>query len=300
MEPDELANLALQTGYRIDLDWSRHGPDGSLTMVAAAVATMERPCAPCRADRRCTAGAAVDWAGYVNGARRRQARRLVPVLRAALGERLPEYMVPASFVFLDALPLTPNGKIDRQALPAAQTGRRELRSAYIAPRDAMEEALCGLFAKVLGVPQVGVVDNFFDLGGHSLLATRLVAQIRAALDVALPVRAVFATPTVAGLAPQVRQKSGGTRAALRPMSRPTQLPLSYAQQRLWFLYHLEGPSATYNIPMAVRLTGALDIDAVRAALRDVATRHEVLRTTFPEVDGVPRQEIHPPAETVQS
>jgi amino acid adenylation domain-containing protein/non-ribosomal peptide synthase protein (TIGR01720 family) len=291
-DPRELWALARQTGYRIDLDWGQHDLDGSLTLVARRCDDSGTP--GCALPRPAQPPRAPDWKRDVNGTARRRVRRLAPVLRAALGERLPEYMIPASFVFLDAMPLTPNGKIDRNALPAAEAGRRELQSAYVAPRDSTEEALCGLYATVLGVPQVGVEDSFFDLGGHSLLATRLVSRIRAALDVQLPVRALFETPTVAGLATRIRQDSGGGRLVLVPRPRPEELPLSYAQQRLWFLYHLEGPSPTYNIPMAVRLTGPLDIAALRGALADVVTRHEVLRTIFPETDGIPRQQILPP------
>jgi amino acid adenylation domain-containing protein/non-ribosomal peptide synthase protein (TIGR01720 family) len=215
-------------------------------------------------------------------------------LRAALAEKLPDYMVPSAFVFLDALPRTPSGKTDRGALPAPELGQEARASAYVAPRDPEEKALSELFAQVLNVPEVGIDDNFFVLGGHSLLATRLVARIRGALGVEVPVRALFEKPTVAELAALLRQGGGDTRPALSRMDRPDPLPLSFAQRRLWFLHQMEGPSPTYNLPVVLRLTGALDVECLRAALADVVTRHESLRTVFPDTGPVASQRILDP------
>ncbi|MEV0493748.1 amino acid adenylation domain-containing protein [Streptomyces atratus] len=215
-------------------------------------------------------------------------------LRAALAEKLPDYMVPSALVFLDALPRTPSGKTDRGALPAPEPGQESrAAAAYAAPRDAEEKALCDLFAQVLGVARVGIDDGFFALGGHSLLATRLVARIRATLGAEIPVRALFEKQTVAGLAELLRQGGGDARPALVPMTRPDPLPLSFSQRRLWFLHQMEGPSPTYNLPVVLRLTGALDVDCLRAALADVVARHEALRTVYPDTGTACQQVLDP-------
>ncbi|MEW2569465.1 amino acid adenylation domain-containing protein [Streptomyces sp. NPDC047070] len=222
------------------------------------------------------------------------AGRLIKVLRAGLAERLPEYLVPSVLMLIDTIPMTTNGKVDRQALPApTYTGDGSGRS----PRDDREALLCDLFTEVLGVDRITIDDSFFDLGGHSLLATRLVSRVRTALGVELPVRALFEAPSVADLAQRL---TGGTRArpALERAVRPATLPLSHAQQRIWFEHSLEGPSPTYNMPFAFRLTGDLDTAALRAAVDDLVARHEPLRTVFPVVDGVPEQYVRPAAEAI--
>ncbi len=204
-------------------------------------------------------------------------------LRAWLADRMPSYMVPAAVVVLDAFPLTPNNKIDRAALPAPtlapdSAGRR--------PASPTEEILAAVFAEVLGLPAVGVDDDFFVLGGHSLLAARLIGRIRASLGLELPIRALFESPTVAGLVGHLRtHRSGRPRPPLRRCAPDGPLPLAPAQARLWFLYRLEGPAPTYNIPMALRFGGRLDVDALQAALADLVGRHETLRTVFPDRHG---------------
>ncbi|MFJ6017683.1 amino acid adenylation domain-containing protein, partial [Streptomyces sp. NPDC092952] len=213
------------------------------------------------------------------------------VLRSAVADALPDYMVPSAFIVLDALPLTANGKLDRARLPVP-----ELRSAGRAPRSPREEILCGLFAEITGAEQVSVDDGFFDLGGHSLLATRLVNRIRSAFGAELTVRQLFEAPTVAGLTEVLDAGTGrpARTGVTRIVPRPTRVPLSFAQRRLWFLDRFEGPSATYNIPTALRLSGPLDHDALRAALADVAERHESLRTVFAEdADGAYQRVLDP-------
>ena len=208
-------------------------------------------------------------------------------LRAHLGRSLPEHMVPSAFVVLDRLPLTPNGKLDRRALPAPEARVGSVRRVARTPQ---EEILCGLFAEVLGLERVGIDDNFFALGGHSLLATRLISRIRSTLDVELSIRSLFEAPTVEALVQRLGD-ARPARAALRALARPAEIPLSYAQRRLWFLDRLEGSSATYTIPLALRVRGVLDRAALEAALGDLVERHESLRTIFPDTLGVPRQVI---------
>ncbi|POM24997.1 Tyrocidine synthase 3 [Actinomadura rubteroloni] len=209
-------------------------------------------------------------------------------LRARLAERLPDYMVPSALVVLDALPVTANGKLDRAALPAP-----EAAAPGRAPETPAEALLCELFAEVLGVPEVGADDSFFDLGGDSLLAMRLLARVRAVFAAEIGVRALFADPTPAGVARNIGEQVEDDRPPLVAGPRPDVVPLSFGQQRMWFLNRLEssGEGAGYTIPLALRLTGPLDVPALERALGDVADRHETLRTIFPAQDGTPGQRL---------
>jgi amino acid adenylation domain-containing protein len=216
-------------------------------------------------------------------------------LRSFLNKRLPSFMVPSTFMLMDAFPLTPNAKVDRKALPAPDWGRTEGATAYVAPRTPFEEVLAGIWSQVLGVERVGVHDNFFELGGHSLLATTFVSRVRDVFKVELPLRRLFETPTVAEIAETVRvikQDGQGVEAVtLKASARDEELSLSFSQQRLWFLEQLAPGTSAYNIVGAMRLRGLLDVPALEQSLNEIIKRHEVLRTTFITVDGRPAQAI---------
>ena len=258
-------------GYRIELgevQAALAGLDG--VQQAVVVAREDRP-----GDKRLV--------GYVTGTAD------PAVVRGALLELLPSYMVPAAVVVVDALPLTPNGKLDTRALPAPEYVDGD---HYRAPTNPVEEILVGIYAHVLGVERVGVDDSFFDLGGDSLSAMRLVAAINTGLDAGVSVHTLFNAPTVARLALHVSGEAD-RRKPLVAGARPAVVPLSFAQSRLWFLDRFQGGAATYNMPNALRISGPLDVEALGAAFDDVLARHESLRTTFPDADGVPFQKVVP-------
>ena len=258
-------------GYRIELgevQAALTGLDG--VQQAVVIAREDRP-----GDKRLV--------GYVTGT-------IDPgAARTALADRLPPYMVPAAVVVLESLPLTVNGKLDKRALPAPEY---QDGAGYRAPATLTEEIVASIFAQVLGLERVGVDESFFDLGGDSLLAMRVIASVNKSLDAGVSVRALFEAPTVAQLVPRIGRDGHG----LEPLvagERPAVIPLSFAQSRLWFLDQLQGPSAVYNMAVALRLDGRLDAEALGAALADVVARHESLRTLFVAVDGIPQQVILP-------
>ncbi|MBE9214964.1 amino acid adenylation domain-containing protein [Plectonema cf. radiosum LEGE 06105] len=212
-------------------------------------------------------------------------------LRQFLQDKLPAYMVPSNYIMLEEFPLTPNCKIDRKALPLPDKESQTL--TYTPPRTVTEEIVAGIWAEVLNLQQISIDDNFFELGGHSLLATRVISQIRQAFTVELPLRSLFENPTIAELSLSIETATRHSVAPpIKPVPREENLPLSFAQQRLWFLCQLEPDSPYYNIPAAVRLTGFLDIDALQQSFNDIIRRHETLRTAFLSVDGKPTQQIH--------
>ncbi|UGT57903.1 non-ribosomal peptide synthase/polyketide synthase [Nocardia asteroides] len=212
----------------------------------------------------------------------------VDALADSLRDTLAPHMVPSAFVVLDALPLTPNGKLDRRALPEPVFAAREFR----APAEGAETVVARVFGEVLGVERVGADDDFFALGGNSLVATQVVGRLGAALGVTVSLKTLFDASTVAGLAELLGTPDGtGSRAPLVAVTRPQRIPLSYAQQRMWFLNQFDGDSVADNIAAAIRLTGALDQPALTAAVSDVFARHEALRTRYPAVDGIPFQQV---------
>ena len=302
VDPEALAEEMRDYGYGLAAGWARHDMEGRFDLVLR------------RLDAAGEAGEAEDlfemleedaavkpWRYYANDPLSgRSARKVTLELRQALQKSLPEYMVPSAFVILDKLPLTPNGKVDRRALPEPAPLSLDAGDEVAAARNPFEEVLAGIWSRVLGVEQVGIHDDFFSLGGHSLLATQLVSRVRDAFHVELPLRALFESPTPASLAPRVERalrSSGGAaeHPRVEPAPRDGDIPLSFAQQRLWFFDQLEPGSNAYNIPAAVRLRGALSSLALARALSEVVRRHESLRTCFAADAGRPRQVVRPAA-----
>ncbi|MBW4677593.1 MAG: amino acid adenylation domain-containing protein, partial [Desmonostoc geniculatum HA4340-LM1] len=212
----------------------------------------------------------------------------IPELRGFLESKLPSYMVPAAFVTLEALPLTPNGKVDRKALPAPELTQIS-SSNIVPPSTPIENLLAGIWAEILSIDKVGINSNFFELGGHSLIATRVISQIRQVFQVELPLRYLFEKPTIAGLAKEIEKAikvdSAFEVTNIEQIERTEELPLSFAQQRLWFLAQLESDSPFYNIPAAVRLQGQLNVKVLEQSFNEIVSRHEALRTNFQTREG---------------
>jgi amino acid adenylation domain-containing protein len=217
-------------------------------------------------------------------------------LRQYLRQKLPEYMIPSTFVILDSLPLTSNGKVNRSALPVPDTTQQSEENTCLA-LTPIQEMLAGIWAEVLGIKQVGIYDNFFELGGHSLLATRVISQIRKAFKVELPLHCLFELPTLAELAKEIETTKQAALQLKLPnigqISKSGKIPLSYAQQRLWYLHQVQPNNAAYNIFNAVRIIGSLDIPALEQSLNEIIRRHEILRTNFILENGQPLQVITP-------
>ncbi|WP_374703844.1 condensation domain-containing protein, partial [Rhodococcus sp. ENV425] len=213
--------------------------------------------------------------------------------RSAVGQMLPSYMVPSAFVELDALPLNASGKLDRKELPEPVFEVKVFRAATT----PVEEIVAGVFAEVLGLDRVGLDDDFFALGGNSLIATQVVSRIGAALDASVPLRLLFENSTVETLAARIDGHDGpARRAPLVPQPRPERVPLSLAQQRMWFLNRFDPDSTANNIPVAVRMSGRLEVPALEEAVCDVLARHESLRTVYPDLDGYGYQKVLAPSE----
>ncbi len=221
---------------------------------------------------------------------------LIKEVRNSLRERLPEYMIPSGYLVMDHLPLTSSGKVDRRALPRVDSSRADL---FVAPVSPEQQAIAAIWSELLGVDKIGLNDNFFELGGHSLLATQVISRLRSVFKVELALRSLFEAPTIAGLAQRIeteRRAGQGLRApAIERVERGAGLPLSFAQQRLWFFNQMNPESRIYNIFTAIKLDGALNVESLERSFNEIVERHEILRTTFDMLDGEPVQVISPGA-----
>ncbi len=291
IDPADLVVLGRENSYRVHFSWSNSAPDGRYDVVfdkldgrsaGRLVPQRWRP----EAGKR-------PWQEYAN--RRSQKSSfvsLVPELREFLGGKLPQYMVPSAFVFVERLPLTVNGKVDRQALPAPEQSRPELAEDYVAARNDKEQVIAAMLAGVLGLDRVGVYDSFFELGGHSLMATQVCARVRQLYNTDVSIQSFFAEPTVVGLAARV-EESGAATAAIDPIPRQARktAPLSFGQQRLWFMNQLIPGTPVHNIPVAIQLDNRVDVTALERSINQIISRHEALRTTVRNENGQPVQII---------
>ncbi|HEY0796099.1 MAG TPA: amino acid adenylation domain-containing protein [Acidisarcina sp.] len=290
LDPEDFWALESELPYKIEVHPSRRGSQAEFDVIlrrvtpGATVALHEpRYAAPLEV---------LPLRSYVNNPLRQMfAAELVPQLRLLLASKLPEYMVPQSFVVLDVMPLTANGKINRKALPAPDSSAVEGGDSYVAPRTQSEEMLSAIIANVLHVERIGRDENFFELGGHSLSAAQVIARARSAFSIEISVRLLFEAPTLAQLAEKIDQLQRGQYALEAPplvrTGRSGTLPLSFAQQRMWFLEQLEPGQALFNIPSALRIQGHVDADLMQLAVDAVVERHETLRSNFSELDGEP-------------
>jgi amino acid adenylation domain-containing protein/non-ribosomal peptide synthase protein (TIGR01720 family) len=296
VDPHDLRTLADEFGLQFEMSWIDGAADGRFRAVFAVAG---QPMASLRFALHALPddAPAQPWASHPQQALLR--RRLPVLLREHLQQHLPEHMVPSAYVWMPRLPLTGNGKLDRQALPPPPTERIELADRYEAPQTETQQRMAAIWAEVLGVSRVGIHDNFFELGGHSLLATQVAARAHKAFGVDVPLRALFEQPTIAALCQHLETLHGADTDAPPPM-RPVprdgdELPMSFAQQRLWFLDRLDPGSSVYNIPLAMHVRGHLDVDALQCTLDAIVRRHEVLRTCFGERDDQPVQRVLPAA-----
>lgn len=284
---------ALELPYTIEIDYSvnaldcydvrfyRHNQDGVKPSTPSVRSTEIQP--------------VKSWDTYANNPAFGQfAISLAPKLRDYLSDQLPDYMIPSAFVALTRFPLTPNGKIDRRALPNPEFFQSTQETGFVAPRNEVEQKIAQIWSEVLGVSPIGVHYDFIQLGGHSLLAIQIMVLIQSRLQVKLPVHSLFNCPTVAELAALVRATEGvDTGADIQPISRSHIIPLSVGQQQLWFLNQLTPEAPTYNEDVTIIFNEQLNIPALEKSFTELIRRHEILRTTFPAIDGQPFQKIHP-------
>ncbi|WP_293116829.1 non-ribosomal peptide synthetase [Okeania sp. SIO1I7] len=299
INPERLYELSASLGYSLELCWAAEGGAELMdaVFVRSELAAEEMVLTPLT--QKSVVGG--NWHSYGNNPLASQiGKQVIPDLRKYLESRLPEYMIPSGYVVLSQLPLTPNGKVDRKALPAPDLTSSLLRE-FVAPQTKTEKALAEILVEVLGIEKVGIHDNFFDLGGHSLLATQVVSRVRNILNVELSLQSLFESSDVASLAKELdiylAQTEGIEAVAITPRKQNGNLPpLSFAQQRLWFIEKTGLSENAYNQPLTIHLVGQLDLVALQQSLNQIINRHETLRTNFAEINGTPVQVIRPPFE----
>ncbi|MEO1433644.1 MAG: condensation domain-containing protein, partial [Cyanobacteria bacterium J06633_8] len=285
INPSELYALARETGCQAIISYS---PDRGANYFDVCFypnrgKTKQRPIMPIvkqKTDSKATQSYSV------NPLERRFSKTLIPQIKQQVREHLPEYMCPSAFVLLDKLPITPSGKLDRRALPAPTQEAVIAKEAFVQANTSTEKRLCSIWSDVLGIEKIGLTNDFFSLGGHSLLATKLVSRIREEFNIALPLRTIFEYPTVVGQAEQIdslnidEENTVVDSDTIERVDRRENLPLSFAQQRLWFLDKLESHNPAYNIVVGFRMDGKLNQAALQNSLQDIVSRHEILRTNF--------------------
>ncbi|BAZ19381.1 non-ribosomal peptide synthase (plasmid) [Kalymmatonema gypsitolerans NIES-4073] len=305
IDPEELWSLSEQLPFEIEINWLEASADGSYNVIFRRHSQQELAELPAQVVTEKDTVTLKPWSHYANQPLQgKVSQKLIPLLLRFLQEKLPEYMVPYSFVLLDALPLTPTGKVDRRALPAPGTTRPKFKEDFVAPRTLIEEILAGIWAEVLGIELVGIHDNFWELGGHSLLATQIISRLRDPLKVELRFSSLFAFPTIAELATHIQARDWenndheqNNRLTLKSIAKQQQryrqenLPLSFAQQQMWLLSQLEPNNPFYSELEALQLKGSLNVVALEQSINKIIQRQSALRTNFVTVDGQPVQVI---------
>ena len=291
IEPEQWWLWQGKVPYRINITWSGNGGDGYYDVIFVQENSNIIP------DNNIINSQSTQlqpWNTYANQTYNSyQSSQLIPQLRNFLTEKLPDYMMPSAFVILDELPLTPSGKVDRRALPAPDKSRPVLDVELVAPRTPTEEILAGIWTEVLNLHEVGILDNFFMLGGDSIQATQLISRVRDTFQIELSLHRLFESPTIAEFSRDILGASRQNLAPIQPIPRAGDLPLSFAEQRLWFLDQLQSGSTTYNQQERLRLRGSLQLELLHKALQEIVHRHESLRTNFQAVDGFPIRVILP-------
>ncbi|KAK9765158.1 hypothetical protein K7432_006735 [Basidiobolus ranarum] len=290
---EELYSVSKDCGYDINISWNCHVNDGCFDVVFSR----NKPGQVTKYRFKEPSYSLWNWKSYGNNPMNEAVnQRLSPYLRDSLRTVLPKFMVPSAIVILDSLPLMPNGKINRRALPAPHS-RIEENKNFLSARTALELTLSDIFAEVLGLERVGILENFFDLGGHSLTATKVMSRIRVVLNREVPLKLLFEAPTVASLSEKLESNMNiptetNSTPQLRKLTNRENLPLSFAQERLWFLNELIPNSPFYNMPVLLNFMGQLNVDALKKSILDIVKRHESLRTTFTLSGNEPVQVIN--------